>query len=220
MQSKYYKMYLGDKNMKKEGIKFFDLPFYDDLFKLYEAFQYSIPGCPIADEKDDYTLQRRIGWLRGIKDCISDKKCAEMKQYKIDHAEELKSNPLMLGIIDLYLKASTVSSEQDYRKLFEKYQDIQVENPFEKNMQLYVDMGCVLSTMSMRDDGKIRLAYPLFLFKEYSLHGGSDDDYRGGYLFPHQLLNASQVEKLHETNLQLFKSESVKTAYEKMVPNM
>ena len=199
------------------SLKFTDLPFDETIFNLTEAMQYSLSDYhKITDSSSNYQKQNHEYWFKQVITLTNGHTARQIENYKREYINEFEKNPLLLGILDLYLNVYNATSKNDCKMAYEAYQNLQNQYPFENNMQNYFDMGCRLSTGLAEKVEQIKVSYPLFLYNAYTKHGGKDDDHRGGYLYPTHKLTDEQILELHETNPELFKSEKVKTIYEKL----
>lgn len=197
-------------------MKFFDLPFYNGLFRTFEAMQYSVSDYnAINENSSDYSKQNNEYWLKRIRstaDGIKD----EVLKFSTKNVEEINKNPLILGLIQLCLEASEVNTRDEFKKIYEKYIKLQKEYKFEDHKKEYFDAGCCLATGYLEESNDIKVCYPLFLYGAYTEHGGKDDDYRGGYLYPVHVLSIKELKELYKMDPKLFESEKVQNLYKKI----
>ena len=200
-------------------LKAYELPFYNDLFYLAEAMQYSLSDYhKLTEKSSDYQRQNHNYWINQINQKLNKSAYNQMVAFKAEHNAELNENPLLVGLIDMYIKAFEAKDEQEYKQVYEEYQDVQRNHPVEQNLDDYIAMGCALSVGYFDDTGKLKLSYPLPLYTAYTMHGGKDDDYRGGRLFPLHELTDEQVLELHEKHPELFEGKKhLIEAYRKVV---
>ena len=130
-----------------ERVKFWDLPAARQIFRLTEAMQYSLSDYnKTYAQRNEYEKEKYNYWINEVDKYATAELAQEAERIKETYAESIESNPLLSGIIDLAIKAGSASSFEEYKEIYEEYQQIQRENPIENNWQDYVDMGCILTT--------------------------------------------------------------------------
>lgn len=176
-----------------------DLKYKKDLFKLAEAMQYAFHG----EATSEYSIQNKRYWLGQVYANSRLDVVNQIKKTKEEHAEALAESPLLNGLLDMYVAATSVSSPEELKAVYEAYQSLQKDCTFEDNKQAYVDAGCTVG-LSYDDPSKLTLKYPIFLYGAYELNGGADDDHRGGYLYPVHILSEKDIEELRGMAPELF----------------
>ena len=209
-----------DKDNSKR-IKFTYLPFANKIMDVFISMQYSvskqkrtIPLNGLLFEKSNY-----YGWLSKLFNSLDELKIKDIVEYKNEHLQELQKNPLLLGSIEVVEKAYQAKSIEDLEKIYDAYQELQKDYPFESHKQDYFDMGCSLSTGYLFKEDNVKLDYPATLFTAYTLHGGNenDDDIRYGKFYPVQKLSEDELNEIYEIDPSLIENNNnVLEIYNKM----
>lgn len=177
---------------------FFKLSFRDDLFRVMEALQYSVSDYhALSETSSDYERNNHRYWIEQVKRNINMFTLKEIKNFQKENEEVLKDNPLLAGLLNVYVKISESSSAEEFKKIYEEFQNLQRKYPLKDNILNYIDMGCRLS-LSSDDPEAVFLSYPLTLYTAYTDNGGRDDDYRGGYFYPVHKLTSQQLKEFYE----------------------
>ncbi len=195
------------------GIHIDDLSFRRDLFQLAEAMQYAFNKEP----KSDYDKQNKKYWYGQIISYSKSDVAREINAIKTKYADDLAKSPLLLGLLDMYVAASETEDKEKLKEIYLAYQNLQKDVPFETNKQAYVEAGCgVTSGLFGENEDKLFVMYPIHLFTSYSQKGGSDDDHRGGYLYPVHQLTVEEATELHAINPNMFSSPKTMKAFNAM----
>lgn len=204
--------------MKK--IKFFDLPFWQNIMRLSEAMQYSLSDYNALTEKSsDYQKSNHYYWIAQIASCADKQTCEQITKFKEENLEALNSNPILLGLLEVFEKASKANSEEEYKEIYDAFQEVQKAYPFDSNAENYFDAGCQLTKPYLDDKSdKILVSYPITLYTAYTAHGGRDDDHRGGHLFPVHELDVEKLTELYNSHPELFEGK-VEEIYLKIIKN-
>ena len=200
---------------KDTSIKIFDLPFYRGMFRVFEAMHYSVSDYnAITSTSSDRQKSDNESWFDKIQP-LALKIKDQLVKYASENFEELQKNPLILGLINLCIAASTASSREEMKKIYDDYINFQKIYQFADHKKEYINAGCALTTPYFTHNKKLQLIYPLFLYGAYTEHGGRGDYYREGYLFPYHDLTVQELEELHEmdTDGEIFKDKDVQKLY-------
>ena len=198
--------------MKNQSLNLYELPFWKDLFYLGEAMQYAFHGR----SNSEYAVNNRAGWTKTALSLPKQQVCEQIQSFKSENAERLAKSPILLGMMDTYLAAAETKDPEQLRNIYTAFQNMQRDYKFDKHKAEYIEAGCVLSTGYLEEKG-LHVSYPIFLYGAYAEKGGSDDDHRGGYLYPVHKLTDKEIREIHDIRPQLFeRSESVRRAYEAM----
>ena len=99
------------------NIKFTDLPFYTSIFNLTEAMQYSLSdNRKITNSSSNYQKQNHEYWFKQVITLTNGHTVKQIENYKKEYKKEFEKNPLLLGILDLYLNVYNAS--YDYHNNF------------------------------------------------------------------------------------------------------
>lgn len=208
-------------------MKIYELPFYAEMFRTFEAMQYSVSDsaeCFLKGEEENNQCKENEGWLNKIKpkafEAVQafEKFVKEELKNPVVHGvffDSLRKNPLIWGLIGLCYEACEAKTRDEFKEVYERYIRIQKEHKFEGHKEDYIDAGC---DVTIDGNGQLQLEYPLFLYGAYVEHGGIDDDYRGGYLLAKHNLTVDEVKELFEIARPLFyKNQKIFDAYKNMV---
>ena len=188
---------------KSKRIKFFDLPFYEELFYLGEAME-----CAFNPKMKDFQRE----WIGEIFKHSKPKTAEEIENFRKTHQKELENSPILNELLNMYVKASYSSTIEEFKYLYLQFKDTQNRFPFEENKDAYFDVGCILDT-NFFEKGSIFVSYPIFLYPTYEKHGGDDLDQRGGRLFPVHKLTKKEIQEIYQSHPELFYNNKLQTIY-------
>ena len=195
-----------------------DLSFWEDLIYFGEAMQYAFKEEPHSD--NDKIRQK--GWIDEIIAICTAKNGITQKlieTFKKQNAEFLQKSPILNGLLDAFITASRTNDPAILKKIYQAFQEMQKDLPFEQNKEAYIDAGCHILSRSNLNRG-IQVEFPISLYSGWDPTGQKYDDHRSGYLPPleEHYLDEKEVVKLAETRpVLLEKSSALKAAYDKVV---
>ena len=196
--------------MDKKEYYYYDLPFWQDLTRLGEAMQYAFNREP----KSDYDKKNHEYWVKEVMAKATESVRKQIEEFKQQNAELLAESPILAGLLDTYIAASQTKDPAKLKEIYQAFQDMQKDLPFEENKETYVDAGCSF-TSGFAKEGETSVLFPISLYSGYDPSRQRDDDHRGGYLFPAHSLSEEEIVKLAETRpVLLERSKTFKAAYE------
>ena len=164
---------------------FNELPFKDDLMRFSMWSTYAI------EKKNDKFL------FESLMSTLNEDTYQKIFDFKKNYPDKINANPLLAGLLDLYIVGFETKSLQDIEKAYEKYYELQSQYPFEDNIKMYMDAGC--SVYQSSKDHSVYLSFPIYLYKSHLMDGGVDStDTRQGYLFPTQKLTKEDIERIQK----------------------
>lgn len=190
-------------------IDLLEQPFYRDVAQVMIALQYSVSDYNKIWVDSEYAREKHKYWLEEVGKNINPQTIKAIQEFKKNNEEALKDNPLMEGLLDLYLNVPKEENEEVYKKLYEDFQQLQKKYPFQDNMANYFDLGCRLIESSMGRVCDVTVIYPITLYTAYVENGGRDDDHRYGYLFPVQRLTENEIRKMYKEVPEAFKKINI-----------
>ena len=164
---------------------FNELPFKDDLMEFSMWATYAI------EEKNNERL------FNHVMSSLNEDTYQKIIDFKKNHPDEIAANPLLSGLLYLYVVGFETKSLQDIEKAYEKYYELQSKYSFDDNIKMYMDAGC--SVYQTSKDNSVYLSFPIYLYKSHLMEGGVDaTDTRQGYLFPTQKLTKEDIERIQK----------------------
>lgn len=188
-----------DKNNSNK-INFNSLPFANEIAEIFEYLQYSVSSKRRTLSQNG-SLSEKLsyyGSLKSLYSLLNKLNINDIIEYKNEHLQNLQQNPLLLGCIEVVEKVYHAKSVEELEKIYDAYQALQKDYPFETHKQDYIDMGCNLTTGYLIKEDKIKLSYPVTLYTAYAMHGGNSDEIRLGNFDPVHELNKNELNEIYE----------------------